>query len=94
MYYLIFVGDLRACTYCGKVVLSYLQSADICADLSADLRALQEDLLIKFGAPTSSLQSQATPNQSSNALSPVTHIETVRRKSSVGYQEERFAQAR
>ncbi|XP_075225146.1 1-phosphatidylinositol 3-phosphate 5-kinase fab1 isoform X2 [Lycorma delicatula] len=88
-------GDLRACTYCGKVVLSYLQSADMYADLSADLRALQEDLLIKFGTPNSNLPSNIIPNQASN-LCPINvdHIETSKRKSSVGYQEERFAQAR
>lgn len=48
-FFLFIKGDLRVCTYCCKVVLSYLQSADIGADLSADLKALQEDLQIKFG---------------------------------------------
>uniref|UniRef100_V9IJF6 1-phosphatidylinositol-3-phosphate 5-kinase n=1 Tax=Apis cerana TaxID=7461 RepID=V9IJF6_APICE len=35
-------GDLRVCTYCCKVVLSYLQSSDMRSDLSADLKALLE----------------------------------------------------
>ena len=55
-------GDLRVCTYCCKVVLSYLKSADIGADLSSDLRALQEDLQIKFGNIASSLSHSVRGN--------------------------------
>lgn len=74
------------CTYCCKVVLSYLQSADIGADLSADLRALQEDLQTKFGSNAvkntdsfqscSILSSSISEREESNT--------SIRRKPSVG----------
>lgn len=41
-------GDLKVCTYCSKVVLSYLKSPDITADLRSDLQALQVDLSNKL----------------------------------------------
>lgn len=41
-------GDLKVCTYCSKVVLSYLKSPDITADLRSDLQALQVDLTNKL----------------------------------------------
>ncbi|CAH0389172.1 unnamed protein product [Bemisia tabaci] len=94
-------GDLRVCTYCCKVVLSYLQSADVDADLSADLRALQEDLQSKFGS-NSELSSSLLPSESPNnptishklSTASLDSEDTAKRKTSVGYQEERFAQGR
>ena len=72
-------GDLRVCTYCSKVVLSYLKSSDITADLKSDLQALEDDLSNKFVGTSS--------NASSNNL----YIDpNNRRKVSVGYQEERL----
>lgn len=83
------------------MVLSYLQSADMGADLSADLRALQEDLQTKFGStastsPAINVSSNSGPTQSSSNLTPSTseRDDIVKRKPSVGYQEEKFVQAR
>lgn len=88
-------GDLRVCTYCCKVVLSYLQSADTAADLSADLRLVQEDLQTKFGN-TSTLSSKASNkvNSSGTNLSDSQEVASVRRKTSVGFQEDCFALGR
>lgn len=81
------------CTYCGKVVLSYLQSADMGADLSSDLRALQEDLQVKFGGAESLLPS--LPSSQASLTTPAAELDdSAKRKTSVGYQEERFIQAR
>lgn len=79
-------GDLRVCTYCCKVVLSYLQSTDMRSDLSADLRALQEDLRVKYGND-SPLLTPAHPSARD-------HTASVCRKPSVGYMEENYATAR
>lgn len=94
-------GDLRVCTYCGKVVLSYLQSADMGADLSADLRALQEDLQTKFGSTTNTspaVNASSNSGQVQNSANLTPSIgerdDNVKRKPSVGYQEEKFVQAR
>lgn len=73
-------GDLRVCTYCSKVVLSYLKSSDINADLKSDLQALEYDLSSKFVGNSSS---PTNSNNHSSETSP-------RRKISVGYQEERL----
>jgi 1-phosphatidylinositol-3-phosphate 5-kinase len=59
-------GDLRVCTYCCKVVLSYLQSSDVGADLTTDLKILQENLQSKFGgnalfSPTAATQDSSCP---------------------------------
>ncbi|XP_058804589.1 1-phosphatidylinositol 3-phosphate 5-kinase isoform X2 [Phymastichus coffea] len=78
-------GDLRVCTYCCKVVLSYLQSSDMRSDLSADLKALQEDLEEKYGNNT------LPPLQKSNANQNTEDEMNVRRKTSVGYMEEKYA---
>lgn len=71
------------------------------ADLSADLRALQEDLQTKFGStvntsPAVNASSNSGPIQSSSSLTPCTNErdDIVKRKPSVGYQEEKFVQAR
>lgn len=84
-------GDLRVCTYCGKVVLSYLQSPDMAAHLSADLRALQEDLQVKFGDP---LLMTTAHHGSNPSLTPDREDSVARRKPSLGYQEEKFANSR
>lgn len=73
-------GDLKVCTYCSKVVLTYLKSSNIAADLKSDLRALQEDLSNKLSTTAVSLQIDGD--------SGLANIQ--RRKVSVGYQEERF----
>ncbi|KAL0271738.1 UNVERIFIED_CONTAM: hypothetical protein PYX00_008735 [Menopon gallinae] len=88
-------GDLRVCTYCCKVVLSYLQSPDFRTEMSADLRALQEDLQIKFG---NSVVKSSDDFHLSSESSCVPEREeanvSIRRKPSVGYQEERFVHGR
>ncbi|XP_030762817.1 1-phosphatidylinositol 3-phosphate 5-kinase [Sitophilus oryzae] len=82
-------GDLRVCTYCCKVVLSYLQSSNFGVNLTADLKALQESLQNKFGVSPSGSFSYDT-SQKSN-LNTSESSEQLRRKISVGYQEEKFA---
>uniref|UniRef100_A0A336MV61 CSON008086 protein n=1 Tax=Culicoides sonorensis TaxID=179676 RepID=A0A336MV61_CULSO len=76
-------GDLKVCTYCSKVVLSYLKSPDITADLKSDLQALQADLSTKFSSPISN-QSNQGPTLAPNDAHLLRH-----RKISVGYHEER-----
>ncbi|KYQ54129.1 Putative 1-phosphatidylinositol-3-phosphate 5-kinase [Trachymyrmex zeteki] len=80
-------GDLRVCTYCCKVVLSYLQSSDMRSDLSADLKALQEDLQVKYGNDSPLL----TRKHANETLDDETSI---CRKPSVGYMEENYATGR
>lgn len=71
-------GELRVCNYCSKVVLLYLKSSDINAELKSDLQALEDDLSSKFVAsPSSSASNQQYENSH-------------HRKASVGYQEERL----
>lgn len=97
MIIIIVTGDLRVCTYCCKVVLTYLQSADIEAELSADLRALQDDLQSKFGSEyTPALEEDRLPVVSCNSynLPNDSAAEFKRRKISFGYQEERFISSR
>lgn len=72
-------GELRVCNYCSKVVLSYLKSSDINADLKSDLQALEDDLSSKFVGSTGSATGIGSPNDRS-----------LHRKVSVGYQEERL----
>lgn len=81
-------GDLRVCTYCCKVVLSYLQSSSFETNLSADLKILQENLQSKFGDSAGGL----LPNDFSQntSVSPLETDNTLKRKVSVGYQEEKF----
>lgn len=70
---------MKVCTYCSKIVLTYLKSPDVNSELKPDdLQALQKDL-------TSKLQSQT------NDGSPSIHESaSPQRKVSVGYQEERL----
>jgi 1-phosphatidylinositol-3-phosphate 5-kinase len=80
LYYVL--GDLRVCTYCCKVVLSYLQSSDMDSILSADLRALQEDLEEKYG-------NNSPPIKCTNEM--LENEKLIHRKPSVGYMEEKYA---
>uniref|UniRef100_A0AAG5DAA2 1-phosphatidylinositol-3-phosphate 5-kinase n=1 Tax=Anopheles atroparvus TaxID=41427 RepID=A0AAG5DAA2_ANOAO len=77
--------DLRVCNYCSKVVLTYLKSSSIAADLKPDLKALQDDLAQKLSTlqPPGGASDSAGPSVQGGGRS--------RRKISVGYQEERFA---
>lgn len=77
-------GDLRVCTYCCKVVLSYLQSSDMRSDLSADLKALQEDLQVKYGNDSPPLTQKCSHKSAEDEIS-------ICRKPSVGYMEEKYA---
>lgn len=88
--FIYFSGDLRVCTYCCKVVLSYLQSPDVGVVLTADLLALQENLQNKYGATSPGL-SLCGSQTALDHLSPQEPHENIRRKISVGYQEEKFA---
>lgn len=83
-------GDLRACTYCCKIVLSYLQSPDVGTHLTADLRALQEDLQNKFGNEGQITQQNVVPHSSKDN----SDTGSLRRRISIGYQEEKFALSR
>ncbi|XP_055628535.1 putative 1-phosphatidylinositol 3-phosphate 5-kinase isoform X2 [Toxorhynchites rutilus septentrionalis] len=73
-------GDLKVCTYCSKVVLTYLKSSDIAADLKFDLKSLQEDLSNKLSTGVVAVQVDGDSSMAN----------VQRRKISVGYQEERF----
>ncbi|KAL6263914.1 hypothetical protein P5V15_003996 [Pogonomyrmex californicus] len=80
-------GDLRVCTYCCKVVLSYLQSSDMRSDLSADLKAVQEDLQVKYGNDSPLLARKHADETMGDEIS-------ICRKPSVGYMEENYATGR
>lgn len=69
------------------MVLSYLQSSDMRSDLSADLKALQEDLQVKYGNDSPLL----TRKQTNETMGDETSI---CRKPSVGYMEENYATKR
>lgn len=92
-------GDLRVCMYCCKIVLSYLPASNIGADMSVDIRMLLENLRSKYGVTSnsdvSSIASSTTnslgSNSNLNSLGSEGEASTVRRKISVGYQEEKFA---
>lgn len=66
------------CTYCSKIVFTYLTSSDINSDLKSDLQALQDDLAKKFQC------------QSDDGCASVQESSSPHRKISVGYQEERL----
>lgn len=72
------------CTYCWKVVNSYLQS-DSKADISADLIINTASINIA-GSEEDRVGATCPP--------PSTYSSSLRRKTSVGYQEERFALGR
>ncbi|GAB0091718.1 Putative 1-phosphatidylinositol 3-phosphate 5-kinase [Sergentomyia squamirostris] len=70
---------LKVCTYCSKIVLRYLNSPEIQFDLKSDLQALQDDLSNKLATEGPNV---STPDISVNS--------PLRRKISVGYQEEKL----
>ncbi|CAG9857457.1 unnamed protein product [Phyllotreta striolata] len=79
-------GELRVCTYCCKVVLSYLQSSDFNVVLSNDLKMLQESLQVKFGVvSTKSLEDNTSRTSSADKEGCGN-----KKKNSVCYQEEKF----
>lgn len=79
------IGDLRVCTYCCKVVLSYLQSASKDVVLSPDLVSLRNELYVKLG------NNEMLTNSNENLIETTN---SPNRKISVGYQEENFALSR
>ncbi|XP_025836877.1 1-phosphatidylinositol 3-phosphate 5-kinase isoform X2 [Agrilus planipennis] len=83
-------GDLRVCTYCCKVVLSYLQSPDVGAELTADLKALQESLQNKYGPLSPAPSSYCSAPANGAAAVSDSSSGTLKRKISIGYQEEKF----
>lgn len=86
-------GDLRVCTYCCKIVLSYLQSVAKDVVLSPDLISLKNELQMKLG----NNEVLTNCNVSTNTKYFENIIETTNspsRKISVGYQEENFALSR
>lgn len=91
-----FIGDLRVCTYCCKVVLSYLQSSEIGPDLANELKVLQESLKNKYGLQP--VAASLYPDSLSPSLSVTDNLDagggTLKRKISVGYQEENFFSGR
>lgn len=72
-----YLGELKVCTYCSKIVLTYLKSSDINSDLKSDLQALQNDLSNKL---------LLNDDLNQNAIEQP----RLQRKISVGYQEERL----
>ncbi|XP_077502405.1 1-phosphatidylinositol 3-phosphate 5-kinase fab1 [Amblyomma americanum] len=70
-------GDLRVCMYCCQVVLSYVKSLD----LSADLRGVLSDLQNKLGMMRMEEEDSTSPDTG-------TWGSTGRRKTSVGFREE------
>jgi len=94
--YFFLPGDLRVCTYCCKIVLSYLQTADLNSDLTDDLRSVQEDLQSRFGG--SSHDTVMFHGVHSGGIqaghSSGAYRSLQRRKPSLGYQEEKFANSR
>lgn len=87
-FFFVFIGDLRVCTYCCKVVLSYLQSASKDVVLSPDLISLRNELQVKLG------NNEILTNYNVNTKYFENIVETTNspsRKISVGYQEENFA---
>lgn len=78
-------GNLKVCTYCSKVVLAYLKSSssalDMQSDINSDLLALHDDLSSKLASCDEVTDTASTAEYSASP---------VRRKISVGYQEERL----
>lgn len=81
------------CTYCCKVVLSYLQSSNLAADVLADLRTLMEDLLPNpMGQPipgAGNNDSAVYGSLTTNGATMATPRGTLRRHS-LGFQEEKY----
>lgn len=88
---MILIGDLRVCTYCCKVVLSYLQSASKDVVLSPDLVSLRNELHVKLGNNEVLTNSNVATNYFKNVTETTN---SPSRKISIGYQEENFALSR
>lgn len=73
-------------------MLAYLQSPDVSVHLTADLRAFQEDLQSKYANDDETLPQNITALSSGNSDNGETA--SLRRKISIGYQEEKFALGR
>lgn len=85
------IGDLRVCTYCCKVVLSYLQSAAKDVVLSPDLISLRNELQMKLSNNEILTNSNVATKYFENVIETTN---SPSRKISVGYQEENFALSR
>lgn len=68
------------------MVLSYLQSSDFNNELSTDLKILQENLQTKFGLVSQKLLEHGVGTTKAST----TESSSIKRKISVGYQEEKF----
>lgn len=72
-------GDLKVCNYCSKIVLTSLKSSD--SNMGEDLQALQQHLSSKLEVQENASNTHAAQKQRVQ----------LSRKSSLGYQEERFS---
>ncbi|XP_032292442.1 putative 1-phosphatidylinositol 3-phosphate 5-kinase isoform X1 [Drosophila virilis] len=72
-------GDLKVCNYCSKIVLTSLKSSS--SNIGGDLQALQQHLSSKLEVQDSA----------PSTLSAQKQRVQVSRKTSLGYQEERFS---
>ncbi|EDV54978.1 putative 1-phosphatidylinositol 3-phosphate 5-kinase [Drosophila erecta] len=73
-------GDLKVCNYCSKIVLTFLKSSS--SEMGQDMQELQQHLSNKL---------EVQDSVSSLAKHPQTQRAPLPRKTSVGYQEERFS---
>ncbi|KAH8277660.1 hypothetical protein KR018_003254, partial [Drosophila ironensis] len=73
-------GDLKVCNYCSKIVLTFLKSSS--SQMGQDMQALQQHLSNKL-----EVQDSGTPHAKSSQQQRV----PITRKTSLGYQEERFS---
>lgn len=81
-----FVDDLRVCSYCCKMVLSYVQSLDTSLQTEDEGQSFRENQPQKFRLDP---HSESSPSPKTTVVSPA------RRKSSVvGFREEDFAKAK
>lgn len=82
-----YTGDLRVCTYCCKVVLSYIKSLDAGSDIANDVKALKDDLQQK-------LNQLAESSPLNTPFDSIIWSGSIRRKSSMGFREEDLAKAK
>uniref|UniRef100_A0A023F0I5 1-phosphatidylinositol-3-phosphate 5-kinase n=1 Tax=Triatoma infestans TaxID=30076 RepID=A0A023F0I5_TRIIF len=99
-------GDLKVCTHCGHLVLTYLRSSE--ADLNTDQMALLDDLEAKFGETADSDQlcwdsvgtlrniagTGTVGSAGVSISSSVVADDGPRRKTSLGYYEESITSVR
>ncbi|CAM1296401.1 PIKFYVE (predicted) [Pycnogonum litorale] len=82
-----YTGDLRACTYCCRVVLSYVRSSDVLP--SGDLKAIQDDLNSGLGN-IDGCQYDSSCSIHESANHSIRSSGSFRRKISTGFREEEF----